>query len=105
MVLPASVLRRPPGFPPVGQQNQDERIGAVLQEGRHQGRAIIEPSSAGTFFSIFAIISSLSARIDSTFRAIETHFTPYFSKRNRLRCFTQAGYCFRKVYQFLENHS
>ena len=78
------------------------QISAVLQEGRHEGRAIIEPSSAGTFFSIFAITSSLSARIDSTFRAIETHFTPYFSKRNRLRCFTQAGYCFRKVNQFLE---
>ena len=49
------------------------QIGAVLQEGRHEGRAIIEPSSAGIFFCIFAITSRLSARIDSTFRAIGGH--------------------------------
>ena len=54
------------------------------------------------FLEFSPITSSLSARIDSTFRAIETYFTPYFSKRNRLRCFTQAGYCLRKVNQFLE---
>ena len=37
-----------------------------------------------------------------TFQAIETQFTPHFSKRNRLDCRTQAGYYFRKVNQLLE---
>jgi hypothetical protein len=45
-----AVLRRPPGFPAVGQHNQDERIGAVLQEGRHEGRAIIEPRQPALSF-------------------------------------------------------
>ena len=76
------------------------QIGGVLQEGRHEGRAIIEPSSAGTFFSISAKTSSLSARIDSTFRAIETHFTS--ARETGSAALRIGGLLFSQVYQLLE---